>query len=269
MRIFLALCLIILGALPASARAQTAPVADNTAPALVIPPGNPEPLGDYTQYYTRAQAPVMLDNTQTALTYFMFAPEKPWPEDAKFPLVLALHGAQGVAEAGRYLIGEKTRKAFPAFILVPALPAGKRWRDSGNLKPSHSLSAAVEVLNHVLAQQPAIDTSRIYVIGCGMGGNGAFAAAQYHPDIFAAAVAISGEWNDQETAGMKSVPLAAFHFTQDKVTAPYAAMDTVTAVKQAGGTAYFTTIEQDMPDCKSERIYNELLWKWLFAQHKG
>ncbi len=253
---------------PAAAPAPvTSPIAPAVVPA-VIPPANPEPLGDYTHYYTRAQAPVTLNGSPASLSYFLYSPEQPWAAGAKFPLVLALHGAQGLAEAGRRLIGDKTRKAYPAFILVPALPEGKRWRDSGPLKPSHSLSAAIEVLQYVMAQQPAIDPTRIYVIGCGMGGNGAFGAAQYYADIFAAAVAISAEWNDRETSNMAKVPLAAFHFSQDKVTLPYGAMDTVSAVKQAGGTAYFTVHDNVAPDCLSDRIYNELLWQWLFAQQK-
>lgn len=230
MKLFIALAFILISSIATGAQAQDAgaPAVEQTAeqaaaqtpPAAVIPPANPEPLGDYTKYYGRGQAPVMLNGLQMALSYFLYSPVQPWPADAKFPLVLALHGAQGVAEAGRFLIAENIRAAYPAFVLVPALPEGKRWRDSGKLKPSHSLSAAIEVLNYVIAQQPAIDPTRIYVIGCGMGGNGAFGAAQYYPDIFAAAVAISGEWNKEETSNMVKVPLAAFILTMIKSSCP-------------------------------------------------
>lgn len=254
-----------------AATASVTPAAEApavTAPAIVIPPGNPAPFGDYTQYYTRGQAEAQLNDVRASLSYFLFSPEQPWVEGAKYPLVLVLHSAHGMAEAGRYLIGENTRKAFPAFILAPALPEGKRWRDSGKLKPSHSLAAGIDILNHVISQQPAIDPKRVYVIGCGMGGNGALGAAQYYSDIFAAAVAISAEWNKEEISNMNKVPLAVFHFSEDKIILPYSAMDTVSAVKQAGGTAYFTLHDNVAPDCLSDRVYNELLWKWLFAQTK-
>lgn len=258
-------------AVPAETVAEPAPApVTPSASVEVMTPSNPQPLEDYTQYYAQQVATVTSasDNKKIGLTYFWFPPEQPWAEGAKFPLVLVLHGASGFAEAGRFLITERTRKQFPAFVVVPALPQGRRWADPGKKKPVHALSEAVELIKQLSAENP-VDPARIYVIGCGTGGTGAYGAAQLYSDVFAAAVPIAAEWNPNEISNMKNVPIAAFHGNDDKIVPYLSSNDTITMVQHNGGTAFFTKYDQMKHDCSSPRIYNELLWKWLFDQKKN
>lgn len=279
MRYFLP-CLLatsLLIAFPALAQ-ETTPVHGNpfTTPetpapavqAVKAPPANPLPMGDYTKYYAQQTASVTLGGQPAEMTYFLFQPERPWAEGARFPLVLVLHDGGGDAPVGNMLIAESVRKKYPAFVLVPALPADKRWRDSGPLKPSHSLSAAIEIMKQVTALHPAVDPARMYVIGCGMGGNGAYGAAHEYADIFAAAVPITAAWNPREIGSMNKIPLAAFHGRDDKIVSHYSSTDTVTSIQQSGGTAYFTAYDNLGHDCKSDRIHNDLLWQWMFSQKR-
>lgn len=263
-------CLLALAlstAIPVQAQETPAPH-EALAPAAALPPANPLPMGDYTQYYAPQKATVTMGGHAAEMTYFLFQPERPWAEGAQFPLVLVLHDGHGEAPVGNMLIKEAVRKKYPAFILVPTLPANKRWRDSGPLKPSHSLSAAIDIVKHVTNLHPAIDTARLYVIGCGMGGNGAYGAAYEYADLFAAAVPVSAAWNPHDIGNMNKVPLAAFHGHDDKMVSYLSSTDTVTSIKQNGGTAYFTGYDNLGHDCKSDRIHNDLLWQWLFAQKK-
>ncbi len=260
---------------------ETAPTANNpfatteapataapAAPPVKLPPGNPQPIGDYTKYYAQQTATVTMDGQPAEMSYFLFQPERPWAEGAKFPLVLVLHEGNGEASVAHMLISESIRKKYPAFVLVPALPAGKRWRDSGPVKPSHSLPAAIDIMKQVTALHPAIDGKRIYVIGCGMGGNGAYAAAHEYADLFAAAVPIAAAWNPNDLGNMSKVPVAAFHGRDDKIVSYHSSADTIAALKQSGSTAFFTGYDFLGHDCKSDRIHNDLLWQWMFSQKK-
>ena len=247
---------------------ETPPAAAAPAQAVKLPPANPLPIADYTKYFAQQTATVTMDGHPAEMSYFLFQPEKPWADGAKFPLVLVLHEGSGEASVAHMLISETVRQKYPAFVLVPALPAGKRWRDSGPAKPSHSLSAAVDIMKQVTALHPAIDSKRIYVIGCGMGGNGAYGMAYEYADLLAAVIPISASWNPHDIGNMSKVPVAAFHGRDDKTVSYLSSTDTVTAIKQNGGTAYFTGYDFLGHDCKSERIHNDLLWQWMFAQKK-
>lgn len=51
--------------------------------------------------------------------YFLHAPEKPWPEAVKFPLVIHLHDKDTPAYSAEYITQPKMQMAFPAFSVVP------------------------------------------------------------------------------------------------------------------------------------------------------
>lgn len=263
---------------PAAAPAATAPAtapapAPIAAPAPataleVLTPQNLLPLTDFTKYYAKQSATVPYADKQAQMTYFMFAPVVTAPPGTQFPVVLVLSDANGEAHAGRFLITESVRGAYPAYVVVPALPEGTRWAEPGKPRPTHMLSAAVEIIKQLQALNSAIDAKRIYVIGCGPGGNGAYGAAQNYSDMFAAAVPIGAIWNAREISNMTKVPVAAFHGADDTKVPLADSNDTITMLQHSGGTAFFTKYDHMGHDCSSDRIYNELLWKWLFAQKK-
>lgn len=244
----------------------TAPVAEPAIEMMI--PANTQPIGDYTKYYAQRTATVTSGDKKVGLTYFWFAPEQPWAEGTKFPLVLLLHGASGYAEAGRNLINESQRKQFPAFIVAPALPEGKRWADPGKPSPAHALGEAVDLVKQLIAANPTIDPKRIYVVGCGTGGTGAYGAAQLYSDVFAAALPFAASWNPAETSNMKNVAIAAFHGEDDKIVPLLNSNDTITVVQQAGGTAFFTKYLFLGHDCNAKQFYTDPIWAWLFQQHK-
>ncbi len=250
--------------IPAASAQEAAPA---TAPAIQVP-ANPEPLGDFTKYFAKRTAHVTSAGQPAALTYFWFPAQQP-AEGAKYPLIVVLHNSAGIADAARYLVSETVRKEFPAFVAVPALPEGLRWAESGPVKPTHALSQAVDMVKQILAENPAADPKRVYVIGCGSGGNGAYGAAEYYSDIFATAVPISATWNPSQSSNMKNIPVAAFHGADDKISSYLVSKDTIIMIQQNGGTAYFTLFDQMGYDCSSPRIYTPQLWAWMFQQKKN
>jgi len=247
--------------------AAVAPAEAAEAVPEVLPPANPLPLDKLTQHMSYGTAVVTSGDTKINMPYFWYPPDQPWAEGATFPLVLVLHGAAGYAEAANALI--TSRNLFPAFIVVPALPKGRRWADPGKLTSSHALPETVELVKQFIAKNPAVDPKRVYVVGCDTGGTGAFGAAQLYSDVFAAAVAVAATWSRHETSNMKNVPLAAFHGVDDTVVPLTTSRDTITTVQQAGGTAFFTKFDYMEHECEVPDVYNDRLWGWMFQQKKS
>lgn len=259
--------------LPATAEplaAETVQVPVEAAPENVktLVPANLMPIGEFTSHYKQKSTVISSANDSSInMTYFWFEPQPAPVEGKTYPLVLVLHGTKGYAEPAYHLIKESVRTPYPAYILVPALPAGQRWADPGKIKPVHSLPDAITLLKKVMTENP-IDPARVYVMGCGTGGTGTYGAAQLYSDIFAAAVPIAATWNPKETENMKNVAIAAFHGANDELVKHYNSSDTVTMAQSHGGTAFFTLFDGMKHDCNAPSLYTSTLWQWLFSQKK-
>lgn len=265
-------------AAPAPASAETPAIApavtDTTAaaparPLIVETPANLQPLAEFTPYLEQHTAVVPSGDKDIQMTYFWLPPAVTPKEGQKIPLLVFLHGATGKAPGAFHTLKEAFRKTYPAYILIPALPDGKRWLDPGKVKPEvHGLPQTVELIKQLEEKFP-IDRTRVYVVGCSKGGDGAYGAANAYSDIFAAAVPIAAMWSPRDVQGMVKVPIAAFHGTDDKIADPMVSKGIVAEVKAIGGTAYFTPYEKMGHECDKEQLYNDLLWKWLFEQKKA
>lgn len=251
---------------------STVPASDSSAtparPLVVEAPANLLPLAEFTPYLEQHTAVVPSGDKDIQMTYFWLPPATAPAEGQKVPLLVFLHGATGKAPGAFYTLKESFRKNYPAYILIPALPDGKRWLDPGKMKPDvHALPQTVELIKQLETKFP-IDTKRVYVVGCSKGGDGAYGAANAYSDVFAAAVPISAMWSPREVQGMVKVPIAAFHGMQDKIADPMVSKGIVAEVKAIGGTAYFTPYDNMGHECDNDLLYNDLLWKWLFEQKK-
>lgn len=252
---------------------STVPASDSSAaparPLVVETPANLLPLAKFTPYLEQHTAVVPAGDKDIQMTYFWLPPATTPAEGQKVPLLVFLHGATGKAPGAFYTLKESFRKNYPAYILIPALPDGKRWLDPGKMKPDvHALPQTVELIKQLETKFP-IDTKRVYVVGCSKGGDGAYGAANAYSDVFAAAVPISAMWSPREVQGMVKVPIAAFHGMQDKIADPMVSKGIVAEVKAIGGTAYFTPYDNMGHECDNDLLYNDLLWKWLFEQKKA
>jgi predicted peptidase len=114
-----------------------------------------------------------------------YSPSTPWP------VVLALHGAgergsdgliQTEVGLGRAIRRHEDR--FPAIVVFPHVPQGANWQAEG---AQVALAALDKTLNEFTT-----DTSRVYVTGLSMGGNGSWYLAYHHPNRFAAVVVVCG-----------------------------------------------------------------------------
>lgn len=202
----------------------------------------------------------------------------------KYPLVLFLHGAgergtnnttQLVHGSGLFL-DRKNRESFPAFVVFPQCPTGKRWVevDWGERKshtqprdPSAPMELTRGLVGQLLKDQP-IDEKRIYVAGLSMGGFGAWDFAARYPELTAAIVPICGGADEVTVPRIKDIAVWAFHGAKDTVVWPERSRSMIEALKKAGGTPRYTEYEKVGHDSWNLAFREPELLPWLFAQKK-
>lgn len=302
-RMVLWAALLLLTAFPAraqDAQGQLAPVADplglnkiatpipqpdqsqQAKPAAAPPvrkeiPRTDKPMEDATAGFSRNEYVVDNGKDRHTLTYFLQPPKGAADPAQLYPLVIVLHDAKGIAEAGEYLSSREMRKDFPAFILVPVLPNNTIWSFPESFPDDPSLafmSKQPQALPDVVSMLPdlekdyPIDARRIYVVGCADGGFGAYGAAREYPNIFAAAIPLNGGWAIKESPQLTKIPLFVMHGDKDSVVQPKLSRDVAYYIQLYGGHVYYIQVPGLGHDCSDARLYTPAMWRWLFSQKK-
>lgn len=211
----------------------------------------------------------------TELNYRLLTP----PENAhgkKFPLVLFLHGAgergsdneKQLTHGSQMFLNPANRDKFPAYVIFPQCPEKSFWAFPGrSSSTSPSLLAVKELVDSYL-ENPAVDASRVYIMGLSMGGMGTFELVSRYPETFAAAIPICGAADTQRLADTKGVKWRIYHGDADTVVPVEASRAAYRALKEAGiKVEYF-----EFPGCAHgswNPAFNQPdFMKWLFKQKK-
>lgn len=280
----LALILLYLAISPTGKNQTLQNAVTEPAPAVkplikAQPPRTLLPFEEYTQYFERKDTIVETEKNRWPMTYFMYEPQKPYPDGLTFPLVLILHGTPGKAYAGKYLITGDMPSRFPAFIVAPVAPQGRIWSYPSKAIPGHQFEGPrtnpayhdlpiVAGMVQQIVQQYPVDPNRVYVIGCSEGGFGTFGAALHYPDLFAAAIAISGGWLVDDTPQMLDTPILIMHGKQDRLISAKFSRNMANAIGYLGGKAHYIEFPDMGHNCPSPKLYSEKIWRWLFSQKK-
>lgn len=220
-----------------------------------------------------------------SLNYRSLAPEKT-EAGKKYPVVLFLHGAGERGDdnnlqlfhGGEMFLNPVNREKYPAFIIFPQCPKENFWafrkrpENIGTEIPAEEeitpiLKAVVELLEEYM-ENPAVDKSRIYVMGMSMGGMATFDLVARYPDLFAAAIPICGSVKPGRISVAKNVKFRLYHGDAD-TTVPFACSRAAyKELKEAGiSVEYF-----EFPGCKHNSwhpAFNQPdFLEWLFAQKK-
>jgi predicted peptidase len=220
---------------------------------------------------------------QGTLPYRLLSPAAIQAE-TKYPLVLVLHGAgergdnnkSQIHHGGALFLNAKNRAEFPAFVVFPQCPNGKRWVEVnwGDPKshqqpkePSVPMSILMELIPSLVKSLP-VDPSRVYVMGLSMGGFGTWDIAARHPEWFAAAVPICGGADDATAPLLVKMPIWAFHGDQDTTVKVARTRSMVEALAKAGGTPKYSELPGIAHNSWSPAFANPELLPWLFAQKR-
>ncbi|MFD1805103.1 phospholipase [Pasteurella oralis] len=176
---------------------------------------------------------ISLAKADNQLLYRLYKPTL--QEGKKYPLTLFLHGSGQVGKDNMaHLLSSKgaiaTLQYEDGFVLAPQYASvfdpfdkkGIHWQTDNR----HQL--VFKMLDEVMANNPNIDTKRIYIVGLSRGAEGGLYLLQKRPHFFAGALLMSGreantvEWIDgnatvESLSALKDVPMWFFHSIEDKV----------------------------------------------------
>ncbi len=203
---------------------------------------------------TGSEALTFTDET-SSIPYRLYRPVG-WNEPgANFQVVLFLHGAgergsNNTAHVSSHVQGliDATEKGeFAAYLIAPQVPSGQQWTNvsfgTGSYTNPTLNSPAISTplrLTLDLVEQfiegTGVDESRVYITGLSMGGYGTLDAIARRPDLFAAALPLSGGGNLSFAETYSDVPLWAFHGSVDPTVPVSGSRNTISAIEAAGGT---------------------------------
>jgi predicted peptidase len=228
------------------------------------------------------EARIFKNANEATMPYRLFSPSD-LKTKQKYPLVLCFHGAAGRGTENKakgslsysVLTSPLMQKKYPAFIIAPQCPKGKRWvnhhwgngaYDSKKVTVSDEMTMALAIVDKMIQTLP-VDKSRIYVTGRSMGGFATWDAIARRPDFFAAAVPIAGGGDPQLAAKWVSLPIWAVASAGDRTCPVSGTRDVVAALKKIGAKVKYTEDPKKGhgPICNAWKDVKGL-GDWLFEQ---
>lgn len=174
-------------------------------------------------------------NIPSRLTYAQFLPAGYAGGTARWPMILALHGAGGLIQEDNLIEVEAKRDSqFPFIVIAPRSSNG--WDN-----------AALDQVIVEVTGKLRVDTDRIYLTGLSMGAYGAWNLAEAYPHRFAALALISGGGTPADACQLKHLPIWAFANRDDPVVPSTESLNIVRAVNACGGIAQLTVYDQLAP----------------------
>lgn len=218
-----------------------------------------------------------------SIPYRFLKPDPAAKPDAKYPLVIFLHGAgeRGTDNARPLVHGVKKfatdeyRRKYPCFVIAPQCPGGSRWVEVDWALDSHTMPETISdplrltmELVASLQKELPIDPDRIYITGLSMGGFGTWDAVQRFPEKFAAAAPVCGGADLDRLNTIAKVPLWTFHGAKDTVVKPQRSRNAVEALKKAGGQPKYTEYPEVGHDSWVKAYDTAELYEWMFQQRR-
>jgi predicted esterase len=230
------------------------------------------------------------------IPYQLFIPDES-NHIASFPLVLALHGSgergsDNLVQIQRHRLATSwadpmNQSERPCFVVAPQCPSGSQW--------TNNLEFLNNLLDTLIHTYP-VNQNRLYITGLSMGGYGTWAMITTYPNIFAAAVPMSGGYYGSSVDAMLKIPIWNFHGVNDYYVPVSVSRSIIKDLEDAGRTCVFThcnwqdctgvpdsVLAQEIADGvtllyteypnKSHNIWTEsynnpYLMEWVFAQDK-
>jgi predicted peptidase len=229
---------------------------------IVEAPRTETPMGEMTKLFEKKTA----TRGKLQFTYYWMRPEGPRAGE-RYPVVVVLHDGDGNAFAAQNLATQENRKHYRAYIVAPVMGQESIWSaplGQGGGKEQR-LAEAVSIVLDQIKQNP-IDADRVYIVGCGDGGTGAYGATRLYPGLFAAAMPVNSTvvWHAEDAPSMTNVPMLITQAPSDATMPTHALAD---AVKKEGGEVKLNELPNT--GCSDSSIYSDDNWKWLFSHRKN
>lgn len=216
---------------------------------------------------------LIFQNTEDTIPYRFLKP-KEVKENQKYPLVVFLHG---MGERGNdniinltyitsLFLDEEKRNKFPCFVAVPQCPITEKWTYPDWYREPREPIRTVMSLIDSLKNLPAIDASRIYIMGLSMGGYGTWYLITHYPSTFAAAVPICGGGDPNQAENFLYTPVWAFHGADDTTVLPEESRKMIRALEKLGGNPKYTEYKKVGHNSWTPAFQEPQLLPWLFSK---
>src|SRR5262245_30191923 len=214
------------------------------------------------------------------LLYRLYSPKGASAEN-KLPLILFLHGAGERGDDNAAQLKNcmkqflKTQEKYPAFIVAPQCPKGKKWNEvdwqaASHVtpeKPSDPFATLIPLLDQLKKELP-VDLKRLYVTGLSMGGYGPVDPLTRPPHTSAAAVPTCAGGDETTPETIAKIPQWILYGPADTVVKTHRSRHMVEALKKAGAEPKYTEYP-GVGHNSWDKAYAEAdLWTWLFSQKK-
>jgi hypothetical protein len=193
----------------------------------------------------------------------------------KYPLVVALpYGSDHPTDSTGQIDGavgalllstDDNREAYPAFVFIPGRRPGAGW---GGVPAYPFADSSVFDAISSLDGQYSIDDKRRYVIGLSLGAFGAWNFICMHPEMFAAAIPVSGGGDPLLAQHCAHVSVWAFHGSNDRNVPVEDSRNMINAMRRAGGNPVYTEYPGEGHNIWDKVAATPGLLAWLFGQQR-
>ena len=192
---------------------------------------------------------------------------KNYDSTQKYPLHIFLHG---IGERGSdnekqlhvgssFFQADSIRKKYPSFVIFPQCPTSDYWFSNVMTRKLTSL------IDTLLARYP-LNRQNISIGGFSMGGYGTFTMVARNPGLFAAAVVIAGDGDQNKAPVMVKPKWRIFAGEKDDIVPSFKSEGMAVALAKAGASVSFTLYSNADHGSTWHRAFAESdYFKWLFV----
>ncbi len=223
--------------------------------------------------------PGKFNNGKVAVNYRFLKP-KAIEKNKKYPLVLVFHGSGAIGTNNTSQMGvlskmwllPENREKYPVYVLSPQFPvrsSNYHLDESRTIKVSESNEHLDLVLKSIdsLIIKENIDRDRIYVMGFSMGGGTTMNAISKRPDLFAAAINISGIPQFDKMDDLLKMPIWIIHGSLDTDNFPQSNFRFFDEMKARGQVFLWEYKDKYHNNILSSELVDKIP-KWLLKQHQ-
>ena len=181
------------------------------------------------------------EETGISFEYSLYVPEN-YDASQSYPLVMFIPDSTGAGKSAAEIVQQyygatiwatdEEQAKHASFVLVPAF-TGTVTTD--NWEADAQIDATVKLIEQ-LAGEYSIDENRLYTTGQSMGCMSSLYLNSVYPDLFAASLYVSGQWDISVLSGMESQKF--FYVTAGGDEKASGGQDEVMAMFDADGVAY-------------------------------